>query len=293
MKTSKLLLVLALGLAIAAMPLFVFGQKTGAASGAPRQELLKRIVSRSEKTTLGPGGTVTILGGPAGTVTVEGWNKREVEIVAEIELQAPTEADLALLTQVNGFVMDESLATVSVLTVGTFDKDYLKKKFKKFPKQLLNLPWKIDYTVRVPALSDLSITVGKGGLKIKGVEGAMQLKGAETDADLEFTGGSIIGTFGTGSVDLVINTRSLRGRRLLMHLAQGNMNVVLPASFNADIDASILRTGEIQNTYAPLKEREKNKFNNKLIAGRSGNGGALLSFTVGDGIMKLSQEAAK
>ncbi len=290
MKTSKNL-VLALGLAIIAMPLFVFGQKT--APAAVPQNLLKRIVSRSEKTTLGPGGTVTIMGGPTGAVTVEGWHKSEVEITAEIELQAPTEADLALLAQVNGFVMDESMATVSILTVGTFDKDYLKKKFKKFPKQLLNMPWKIDYIVRVPALSDLSITVGKGSLKIKGVEGAMQLKGAETDADLEFTGGSIIGTFGTGSVDLWINTRSWRGRSLQMQLAQGNMNVTFPASFNADIDASILRTGEIQNTYTPLKEREKNKFNNKLIAGRSGNGGALLSFTVGDGVMKLSEEVAK
>jgi hypothetical protein len=289
MKTSKISLVLVLGLAIIAMPLFVFGQKTVAAP----QNLLKRIVTRSEKTTLGPGGTVTIIGGPKGAVTIEGWNKNEVEISAEIELQAPTEADLALLAEVNGFVLDESMATVSVLTMGTHDKDYLKKKFKKFPKQLLNLPWKIDYVVRVPALSDLSITLGKGNLKVKGVEGAMQLKGAETDADLEFTGGSVIGTFGTGNVNLWVNTRSWRGRSLQMQLATGSMNVVFPASFNADIDASILRTGEIQNTYPALKEREKAKFTSKSMTGRIGNGGALLSFTVGDGMMKLSEEAAK
>ena len=292
MKTSKILLILSLGLVlIAAMPLFVFGQKT---VPPPSQNLLKRVVTRTEKTTLGPGGTITIVGAPKGTVTVEGWNQSRVEITAELELQAPTEADLALLAQVSGFTFDESMATVSVITVGMHDKDYLKKKFKKFPKQLLNMPWKIDYTVRVPALSDLSITVGKGDLKIKGVEGAMQLKGAETDADLQFTGGAIIGTFGTGNVNVWVNTRSWRGRSLQMQLASGKMNVVLPASFNADIDASILRTGEIQNTYTPLKEREeRKKFTDKLIAGRVGNGGAVLSFTVGDGVMKFSEEPAQ
>ena len=279
-----------MGLAVAVTPFFVFGQKAAAAP----QTLLKRVVTKSEKANFGVGGTISIAGAPRGSVTVEGWNKNEVEVTAEIELQAATEADLAMLAKVNSFLFDATYGTVSILTVGMHDKDYMKKSAKKFPKQLLTLPWKIDYVVHVPAMSDLQVTVGKGGLKVKGIEGAMQLKAAETDADLQFTGGSIIGTFGAGNVNVWVNTRSWRGRSLQMQLAQGNMNVILPSSFNADIDASILRTGEIQNTYPALTEREsgKAKFTNKLIAGRAGNGGALLSFVVGDGIMKFSAEAA-
>jgi hypothetical protein len=286
MKNLNIFWILSLALAVTATPLFIFGQKVDMTP----QNLLKRVVTRSEKTSFGAGGTITINGAPRGSITVEGWNKNEVEVYAEIELQASTEADLAMLAKVNSFLFDDTFGKVNIITVGVHDKDYMKRVAKKFPKQLLNLPWKIDYVVRVPAMSDVQATVGKGLLKVKGVEGAMQLRGAEGDADLEFTGGAIVGTFGTGSVNLRINTRSWRGRSLQVQLATGNMNVILPASFNADIDASILRTGEIQNTYA-LKEREKSKFTNKLMTARAGNGGAMLSFVVGDGIMKIFEEA--
>jgi hypothetical protein len=288
MRTSKIFLNFSLGLAVMAAPVYVFAQKTAAAP----QTLIKRVVVKSEKANFGPGGSITVNGAPKGSITIEGWNKSEVEVTAEIELQAPTEADLALLAKVNTFLFEDTFGRVNILTVGMHDKDYMKKAAKKFPKQLLNLPWKIDYVVHVPALSDLQVTMGKGALKVKGVEGAMQLRAAETDAELEFTGGSVIGTFGAGSVNVRVNTRSWRGRSLQVQLATGNMNVILPPSFNADIDASILRTGEIQNTYAPLKEREKAKFSSKLIAGRTGSGGAVLSFVVGDGIMKIFEEAA-
>jgi hypothetical protein len=289
MKKSNLLRMFSLGLAVTAMPLFIFAQNTGTAP----QSLLKRIVTKSDKANIGPGGTITIVGAPRGAVTVEGWNRNEVEVTAEIELQAATEADLAMLAKVNSFIFDETFARVSILTVGMHDKDYMKKVAKKFPRQLLNLPWKIDYVVRVPAMSDLEITVGKGGLKVSGVEGSMQLKAAETDAELQFTGGAINGTFGAGSVNVRVNTRSWRGRSMQLQLAQGNMNVVLPPNFNADIDASILRAGEIQNSYAALREREKGKLTSKLIVGRAGSGGALLSFVLGDGVMKFSEQAAE
>ncbi len=280
---------LGLGLAVAAMPLLTFAQK---AAPAP-QALLKRVVTKTEKANFGVGGTVTVIGAPRGSVTVEGWNKNEVEVTAEIELEAETEADLALMAQVNGSAFDPSAVHLSILTLGMHDRDYMKKNWKKFPKRLLSMPWKVDYVVRVPWYSDLEVTTGKGALKISGVEGVMQLKAAETDADLQLTGGTIIATFGGGNVNVRLASRSWRGRNLNIQMATGNLNVALPPDFNGDIDAAILRAGEIQNSYAPLKERDRGKFTNKSIAGRAGGGGALLSFVLGDGIMKFSEQAGE
>ena len=42
------------------------------------------------------------------------------------------------------------------------------------------------------------------------------------------------------------------------------------------------------NAVEALKPREKTKFTEKSIAARAGNGGAVLSFTVGDGNLKIS-----
>jgi hypothetical protein len=289
MKNLNLFRILSLGLAVLALPFFVLGQKNAPAAPQP-QQLLKRVVSKSDKADFGAGGTITIIGAPKGSVTVEGWNKSEVTVTAEIELQAPTEEDLALLEKVNTFIFEPTYGRVNILTEGMHDKDYMKQTAKKFPKQLLTMPWKIDYVVHVPSMSDINVTMGKGDLKVTGVEGAMQLKGPETNADLDFTGGAVVATFGTGTVNVRIKNRSWRGRGLQLQLATGNLNIDLPPAFNADIDASILRTGEIKN-YESFKERERGKFGDKLIVAKSGSGGALLSFIVGDGVLKFMPES--
>jgi hypothetical protein len=290
MKKTKVLFALGLGLAFIAMPLFVFGQKTPAAPAAP-QILLKRVVTKEYKAAFGAGGTVTVIGAPAGSITVIGSNKNELAVTAEIELQAPTEADLALMAQVNGITVDPSPVHTSVFTYGLHDKEFMKKNAKKFPKNLLTMPWKIDYVVHVPAYTDIEVTVGKGLMTISGVEGASILKGTDIDADLTFSGGTVNAAFGTGNVNVKITSRSWRGRNLNMQLARGTLNLVLPEQFNADIDASVLRTGEIKNFYTTLKPRDEAKvFTKSTMAAKAGGGGALLTFVLGDGVMTIADK---
>ncbi len=57
---------------------------------------------------------------------------------------------------------------------------------------------------------------------------------------------------------------------------------------NAEVDASILRTGKIENALTSLKPRNRSKFSETSMLAKAGNGGALLSFTVGDGTLKMS-----
>src|SRR5688572_19243099 len=113
-------------------------------------KLPTRTVIRHEAANLGYGGTVTVVGAPNGSITIEGWSRSEVELTAEIELRGGTEEDLNLLALVNGLVFDESANHVRILSVGMHDKKYMRRTAKAFPKQLLGLPWKIDYRIRVP-----------------------------------------------------------------------------------------------------------------------------------------------
>lgn len=249
--------------------------------------LIKRTTFKSEKIDFGAGGTLTIIGAPNGLISVEGWNKNEIEILADIEVQAENEADLAELSKVSGFVLDESTGHIRVLSVGTHDKDYMKRVAKKFPKRLLNLPLKIDYRIKVPAYCDLEINSGKGDLTISAVEGSMQINALDSNAMLNLIGGTINATFGSGNVDIKIGTRSWRGRHATFQVATGNLNVQFPINMSADIDAAVLRTGKIENDFASLKPRERSKFSDKQIIARAGNGGAQLSFTVGDGTIKI------
>lgn len=256
---------------------------------AQTKTLIKRTNYKTENVEFGVGGTVSIIGAPTGSIKIEGWQKNTVEITAEVEMQAETEADLTELAKVSGFVIDNDFGHLRITSVGTHDKTYLKRVAKKFPKKLLGLPFKIDYVIKVPVYSDLEVDGGKGDFTLSNVEGSMRINVLETNAKLNLIGGSIAATFGTGTVEVVIPNRSWRGRMADIQLASGTMTVQVPLNLNANLDATILRVGTLENTLVNLKPQPRTQFTEKAIQAKAGNGGAPLSFTVGDGVLKLME----
>ncbi len=269
---------------------FVFANGQGNDKQTAQVLTLKRTATKHETKSLSYGSSITILGAPSGSVTIEGWNKSEVDITAEIELQAATEEDLAKLAVVNGFMVDEDFNSIKILTVGTHDKDYMKRAAKNFPKNLLGLPWKIDYKIKVPAMCDIDINIGKGALDLKGVEGAVTINAAESIATMALTGGYVRATIGRGKVDINLSARSWRGVGTDIKLGAGEMNLSFPQSFNAYIRAEVLRIGKIENNYPTLKPEKLTKATDKAIQGVAGTGGTTLKFTVGDGTLRINQK---
>lgn len=250
--------------------------------------LLKRTTYKTEKIEFGAGGTLSVVGAPTGSITVEGWQKNEIEITAEVEVQAANESDLATLAQVNTFKIDNDFGHVRLQSVGTYNKDYMKPIAKKFPKNLYNMPFRIDYRIKVPAFCDLEIDGGRGDLTLSGVEGALAVNLLESNAKLNLVGGILNATVGAGSVTVTIPNRSWRGRSVEVQLARGNIDAFFAANLNADLTATVLQNGRVENSYALLKPVERTRFSDKSIIAKAGSGGAPLSFTVGDGVIKLS-----
>ena len=256
-------------------------------ASAQTTQLLKRTTTKSDKLDFASGGTVAIIGAPNGSIRVKGSNKNEIEITAEIEVQAATEADLAVLTNVTGFVVDERLGRASIITIGTHNKLADKKLWKKFPQKLAALPFKIDYTISLPLYSNLEIDGGKGDLTISNVEGALKINFVETRAKVDVNG-DLDAIIGNGSVDILFGTRAWRSRPASVQMATGKLIVQLPPNASAEIDASILKTGTIENTFAGLTPRNRKlPFTERAIAAKAGVGGPQLKFTVGDGSLKI------
>jgi hypothetical protein len=264
-------------------------QKTSAPLAPPP---LVRTITRNEIGRLGYGGTLTIVGAPEGSITVEGWSRSEVEVRAEIQLHADTEQDLDRLAAVNGFVIDEDLNHLSVLTTGTHDRAFMKAKAKNFPKKLLGLPWNVAYRIRVPMSIDLDINAGRGPISLRGVEGNIRVSSPQSETKLEFSGGTLSTTIAVGKVTLKVVNRSWRGVGADIKVAAGDIVLELPAGFSGDLDADILRAGEIENTHEGLEAREKPGITKQHIKGRMGSGGAFLSLTVGDGLIYIKKQAA-
>ena len=245
-----------------------------------------RTTIRHEVRRLGYGGTVTLVGAPAGSITIEGWTRNEVDISAEIQLKADSEADLDLLAAVNGFIVDDEPNHIRVLSTGTHDKIYMRTA-KKFPKALLGLPWKIDYRIRVPILTDVEVNAGRGPISLADIEGAIRLSAVESETNLKLSGGSLAATIAIGKVTLIVPTRSWRRGGTDIRVGAGEINLELPPGFNGDVDADVLRIGRIENSYAGLEAREKPGLTTLIVRGRSGSGGALLKFTLADGRINI------
>jgi hypothetical protein len=254
--------------------------------------LLTRTTTRRETRRFAYGGTITLIGAPRGSITVEGWSRSEVELVADIELKAPTEADLDQLATVNSFAFDEDVNHLRVLTTGTHDRAFMKRAAKNFPKKLLNLPWKIDYRLRVPVNTDLEVTAGHGAVKLSGVEGALRVSATESETALTLVGGTVSTTVAAGVVTLSIPVRSWRSSGAEIRLAAGTINVELPAGFSGDIDADVLRSGKIVSSYEGLESREKPGITERIVRARAGVGGAYFKFTVGDGVVNIKRSGS-
>lgn len=252
-----------------------------------QNNLLKRTTYKTDTVEFGAGGTVSVIGAPNGSIEIEGWQKNEIEISAEIEVQAANESDLAQLAQVVGFVIDSGVISTRIVSIGTNDKKYLKSVAKKFPKHLLEMPFRIDYKIKVPLYCDLEIDGGIGDLTLSKVEGTMKIKFLETNAKMDLIGGMMMASFGKGNIDITMPNSTWRGRNVDVQLINGTMNVLLSPNLNAELDAEILRNGQIENTLKILKKRDRAEFTDKLIVAKAGGGGASLSFTVGDGNLKL------
>ena len=249
---------------------------------------LVRTTARHESRRFAYGGTLTLVGPPEGSITIEGWARNELEISAEIQLRADTEADLALLAAVNTFVLDEDANHLRVLSTGTHDKAFMRSVAKKFPKTLLGLPWRIDYKIHVPFAIDLDINAGRGPVSIDGVEGNIQLSAANSVANLKLTGGTVSATIAIGTVKLEIPARSWRGNGAELRVAAGDITVEIPTGFSGDFDAEVLRSGKIDASFEELGRASRGADPRKMSA-RAGAGGATFKLTVGDGVIVIKK----
>jgi len=279
---------LVLMLLSASFPIAVSAQKK--TPEPPKAPQLVRNTTRHEVFRLGYGSTLTVVGAPTGSITIEGWSRSEVDIVAEIQLRANTEAELDQLAAVNTFGIDEDMNHVRVLTTGTHDKAFMRVAAKKFPKALLGLPWKIDYRIRVPQAVDLDINAGRGPVTITSVDGNIRLSASESETKLQLSSGTLSAIVGVGKVNLSIPARSWRGVGGEVRVGAGEITVELLPGFNCDLNADILRSGQITDTFGGLAPREKPGITPQTVKARVGAGGAFFQLTVGEGAIVIKKQ---
>jgi hypothetical protein len=212
----------------------------------------------------------------------------EVIINARIELQAENESELARLSEITGYLTEESLTRIVITAVGPHTKGTFKNVPKKLAAKLASLPFSVDFEVFVPRYCDLVLSGGKGDLRVEGLEGALTASFIESASVIRVAGGTVNVTVGKGSVDVALGTRGWRPRTADVSVSQGEIIARLPSNFSAELDAVILRNGAISNSIEKLTPRDRKATQTeRLMQMKAGVGGPRVKFTVGDGNIRL------
>ncbi len=249
---------------------------------------LKRSTTKSDRFDFGAGGTVVIQGAPNGSVKVVGSRSNEISISAVVEVSGGTAEELEQVSNLTGFVLQESTSRISLFSVGPDNRKAAKKADRKLLKKLGGIPYRINYTISVPQYCDLEINAGKGDISVSGIDGDIRINGVESNVDLSLVSGTLSATIGKGDVQFTMPNQAWRGSLIDVQVANGSLTAHLPRALSADLTAVILRTGSIKNELTTLKPRVRNiPFTDRGIAARAGNGGTAVKLTVGDGTLTL------
>lgn len=264
----------------------------GALSSIAFSQNQTRTIEKNYTVPSGSGNTLTIFGAPKGSMTITGGTSNEIEIAAKITLEGPSSSIIDQLAAVTGFITEESMGTLVIKTAGTHNRIGDKKLWKKVPKNMLTLPFRVDYVLKVPKYLELNVNGGDGSLDISGIEGSIRVSYGKTQAKVILIGGIFTAQLGEGDLDVHFPERSWRSGMLEIQLAKGNMNLWLPQNLSADIDATALNGGTVVVKTEQLTPRDKRiPFTDSAIKARSGNGGVPFKLTVGSGTLSLMNPA--
>ena len=248
----------------------------------------QREITKTDRFEFHPGGTVVITGAPNGSIQVLGTSANEIEVIDKIALQAANESDLKTLAESTGFMIYESALRAVIMTVGCHNKFGMKKLPKNFSKALTTVPFTVNYWIKVPRYVDIEVDGGKGDLTIKGIEGSIRANFLESNAQVEISGGTAVVALGKGAAAISVGSKGWRGRSADIQVGHGDMTVQLPTTLSAEIDATVLQSGGIENEFPSLKPRDRKvAFTDRSIFAKAGVGGGTMRFSVGNGKLRI------
>lgn len=253
-------------------------------------QVLKRTTTKIDTIPAGAGSTVSIMGAPVGSIKVSMIAGNDVQISAEIEVQAANEADLAGAAVLTTFIEQDTLGKLAIVSVGRDTRRKFTDAEKKLIKRLVGMPYRIDYVIGVPRYTNVEIDAGIGDIDLDGGEGDHRINAVNSKVNVTIRGGSLAATIAKGGLNIQVPPSGRRGLSIDASVVSGDLSITIPENLSGDIDASVLRTGKVVNEIPNLKPRERKvPFTDRLVQGRAGVGGPSIKLTVGDGSVRLGR----
>lgn len=166
-------------------------------------------------------GRFTVDANRNGGLTVKGWLRNEVLVRARVETSAPNEgAAVNLASRVS---IDTSGGQVRAIGPESGEND--------------NSWWSVSYEIFVPQNTDLTATARNGGIAISDVRGQIRFEGRNGGVQLKRLAGDVVGSTVNGEIKVELTGAIWDGRQLEVTTRNGGVNVTMPSTYSARIQA--------------------------------------------------------
>ena len=162
-----------------------------------------------------------------GGLTVKGWLRNEVLVRARVEASAENEGAAANI--VSRVSIDSSGGQVRATGPESVGNN--------------NSWWSVSYEIFVPQNTDLTATARNGGITISDVRGQIRFEGRNGGVNLKRLAGDVSGSTVNGGVEVELTGTIWDGRQLEVTTRNGGVNVTMPSSYSARIQAESERGG--------------------------------------------------
>jgi hypothetical protein len=162
-----------------------------------------------------------------GGLTVKGWMRNEVLVRARVEASAENEGAAANMT--SRVSIDSNGGQVRATGPESVDNN--------------NSSWSVSYEIFVPQNTDLTATARNGGINISDVRGQIRFEATNGGVHLKRLAGDVSGSTVNGGIQAELAGTIWDGRQLEVTTRNGGVNVTMPPSYSARIQAESERGG--------------------------------------------------
>lgn len=218
-----------------------------------------------------------------GIVSVEPWDEDSVEVYAEIEVKAGSRQEAEAFIERVEILVDHRDGRLSVDT--DYPKAWRGDSFwdwlfgEKKPRV------KVDFWVKVPTKTDLRLKSVNGRIQVTDIEGRANLATTNGGIQAEDMRGSVDAHTVNGGIQVALTAFDL-DEEMSLSTTNGTIELILPRDIRADLKASTVNGGV--STDFPVEA--SGGFIGKKIRGRINGGGGLIDLHTVNGGIRIHEE---
>jgi len=208
--------------------------------------------------------------GRNGAVSIKGWTQGQVLVRAKLDAWGGSDSEASLLfSQIHADASPGHIAASGPETPG-------------------NSSWSVSYEIFVPQSSDLKIATFNGPVSVSDIMGRLELTAHNGPLQLRRVVGDIIAKTTNGPIQFEPLGEGWRGQQLELETTNGPVNVKVPATFQAHVQARTVN-GPIQSEFGGSASKGSRDRRANALDLNLGAGGASLKVTTQNGPIHLAR----